>query len=334
MSEPEAAGNAKEVADKAAHGIMALAREKSTQIAELSHDIADSTKDRASDALAKVTTKKPDPYPVAIEEYNAAYTTMQDAGLALLRQRERSLDLIGFVEVLVNSVANTPKAFEAAFNEVAVERAFFLSAEEFARMDLEAARKSALGAGAGLAGGVAVASIAPTTALWVATTFGTASTGTAISTLSGAVASNAALAWLGGGAITAGGGGMAAGSALLALAGPIGWTIAGASVLTSIALFSVKKHKTRKAQQSELTKLRARTVQARSTGESIRNLLERTESLREMLSTSYGASLPFFGADYLSLSIADQSRLATLVNNTKAAAALLSQLAEQEMVDD
>ena len=42
-------------------------------------------------------------------------------------------------------------------------------------------------------------------------TFGSASTGTAISTLSGAAAKNATLAWLGGGSLAASGGGMAVG---------------------------------------------------------------------------------------------------------------------------
>lgn len=46
-------------------------------------------------------------------------------------------------------------------------------------------------------------------------TYGVASTGTAISTLSGVAASNAMLAWLGGGSIAAGGGGIAAGTAVL-----------------------------------------------------------------------------------------------------------------------
>lgn len=67
----------------------------------------------------------------------------------------------------------------------------------------------------------------------IATTFGVASTGTAISTLSGAAATNAALAWLGGGALAAGGGGMAAGNAFLALAGPVGWAIAGVAIIGS-----------------------------------------------------------------------------------------------------
>ncbi len=45
--------------------------------------------------------------------------------------------------------------------------------------------------------------------------FGVASTGTAIGGLSGAAATNATLAWLGGGSLAAGGGGMALGSAVL-----------------------------------------------------------------------------------------------------------------------
>ena len=43
--------------------------------------------------------------------------------------------------------------------------------------------------------------------------WGTASTGTAIGSLSGAAAMNAALAWLGGGAVSVGGGGIAVGAA-------------------------------------------------------------------------------------------------------------------------
>jgi hypothetical protein len=46
--------------------------------------------------------------------------------------------------------------------------------------------------------------------------FGTASTGTMISSLSGIAAHNATLAWLGGGALAVGGGGMAAGAAVMA----------------------------------------------------------------------------------------------------------------------
>lgn len=75
--------------------------------------------------------------------------------------------------------------------------------------------------------GTAIATLGPTTAMSIATVVGTASTGTAISALTGAAATNAALAWLGGGAVAAGGAGIAGGNLLLGLLGPIGWTIAG-----------------------------------------------------------------------------------------------------------
>lgn len=61
----------------------------------------------------------------------------------------------------------------------------------------------------------------------------TASTGTAISSLSGAASSNAILAWLGGGSLAAGGGGMALGSAVLA---GITFTATGVVALASAGL--------------------------------------------------------------------------------------------------
>ena len=59
-------------------------------------------------------------------------------------------------------------------------------------------------------------------AIGIATSIGTASTGTAIASLSGAAAENAILAWFGGGSLAAGGGGMALGSLVLSgiVAGP------------------------------------------------------------------------------------------------------------------
>jgi hypothetical protein len=62
---------------------------------------------------------------------------------------------------------------------------------------------------------VGVASAASQGTLGLIGLFGTASTGTAISGLSGAAAWNATLAWLGGGSLAAGGGGMALGTVVL-----------------------------------------------------------------------------------------------------------------------
>ena len=319
MVEPLRIDKARQGFDKAVGGFSKLTRNSSRQQVQQTGDVQDA----AAGTVEKFNAKKPDSYQTAIAAYNGAFTAMNDKGLSLLRQRERSTDLIEHVEVLVNSVANTPKSFDADFDEIEIHKAHFVAAEEFARKDLEAARRSAAGASAGFSAGVAVSSMAPTAALWVATTFGTASTGTAISTLSGAAATNAAVAWLSGGAVAAGGGGTAAGGALLALAGPIGWTVAGATLLASVALFTKNKFENREAKQEALISVKQNTALVNALDAEIDDILRRTTSLRKLLLQSYSAALGCFGTDFLALSASQQSQLVALVNNTKSCSALL-----------
>lgn len=85
------------------------------------------------------------------------------------------------------------------------------------------------GAAVGTAGGFAAAG-ATTSAVMA---LGTASTGTAIASLSGAAATNATLAALGGGAIAAGGGGIALGTTIL------GATTLGIGLLVGGVIFNV-----------------------------------------------------------------------------------------------
>lgn len=263
----------------------------------------------------------------SITEYNNAYTLMNDKGVQLFLLRSRCVDLIGMVETLVNSIANRPKAFNAEFEEIRSNRKQFMDTCDFGERELQAAREAAGGAGAGIAAGASVAFMAPTAAMWVATTFGTASTGAAISTLSGAAATNAALAWLGGGALTAGGGGMAAGNALLAMAGPVGWGIAGATLLTSILLFTGKRVKLNKQKNEEIEAVKTNTEAVREIDAQIGDLLSRTEAIRTGLTDSYTDCLSQFGADYSGFSNEQKKRLGALVNQTKALSALLSETA-------
>lgn len=95
------------------------------------------------------------------------------------------------------------------------------------KFDVEQARTGLIG-GFGALGAAASAQGA---ALWGVTTFAAASTGTAISGLTGAAATNATLAWLGGGSLAAGGGGMAAGAIVLNLI-----LIAPAAFITGITV--------------------------------------------------------------------------------------------------
>ena len=166
----------------------------------------------------------------AVARHEAARNQVEQASVTLhgLRLDAATEDILD-VESYVNLLANSPKEFDTSVAEFRVEANRFQGT--VSRLETQAARTTRLGAGTGAAGvtaGVGVAALGPSAAMAVATTFGTASTGTAISALSGAAATNAALAWLGGGAIAAGGGGMVGGTALLALAGPVGLGLAGA----------------------------------------------------------------------------------------------------------
>lgn len=264
--------------------------------------------------------------------YNDAYTLMNDKGVQLFVERCRATDAISNVELLINSIANRPKSFDTDFEVININRRDFTSSCEYAERELQAARAAAGGAGAGLAAGASVAFMAPTAAMWIATTFGTASTGAAISTLSGAAATNAALAWLGGGALAAGGGGMAGGSALLALAGPVGWTIAGATLLTSIVIFSKNRAKLNKEKNEEIEVVKRNTERVLEMDEQIKEILLMTNSLRTNLTSNYGDCISMFGGDYLQFKDEQKERLGALVNLAKSLSVMYDKKVVQEEI--
>lgn len=289
-------------------------------------DAAVAVKDDITDKLTELDRMLQD----SVTEYNDSYTLMNDAGVKLFVERTRALDTVAFVEKIVNSIANKPKSLETDFDEINVNRKKFVESCEFAEQELHEARMAATGAGAGVAAGASVAFMAPTAAMWIATTFGTASTGTAISTLSGAAATNAALAWLGGGALTAGGGGVAAGHALLALAGPIGWTISGAALLSSILIFSTKKAKLNKQKNEEIQVVKENTELIREMHARINAILGETGRIRTGLGDMLDKVLPLYGADYTSLNTEQKHLLGALVNNTKTLSAMFGKNITEE----
>lgn len=281
-------------------------------------DMVVDVKDDITDKLTELDRMLKD----SVTEYNDAYTLMNDKGVKLFVERSRAVDSISFVEGLVNSIANKPKSFTSDFEEIMLDRKKFTEACDFAERELMDARVAAAGAGAGLAAGASVAFMAPTAAMWVATTFGTASTGAAISTLSGAAATNAALAWLGGGALAAGGHGIAGGTAFLAMAGPIGWTIAGATLLSSILIFSTKKIKLNKEKNEEIQAVKENIERVREMDAKIGDVLDETTEIRNGLNRQYAEAVNLYGADYQSLNEDEKMLLGALVNNTKSLAAM------------
>ena len=296
-------------------------------LADKAGDVKDSAMDLKDDIGEKINELN-NMLEEAINEYNDAYTLMNDKGLQLYIERCKAIDTIKLSEALINSIANHPKEFDTEFEEINRERKEFTDSCEFADRELKAAREAAGGAGVGAAAGASVAFMAPTAAMWVATTFGTASTGTAISTLSGAAATNAALAWLGGGALAAEGGGMAAGSALLALAGPIGWSIAGATLLTSIVLFAKKRAKLNKQKNEEIESVKKNTETIREIDAQISSIIDQTVGIKEGLEGMFDSCMRLFGGDYTTFSDEQKQELGAFVNNTKALSAMFEKSVE------
>ncbi len=258
------------------------------------------------------------------DEYNEAYQIVNASGEQLLSLRQNTVTVIVKIESLINGIANHPKSFEKDFEIINVEKDKFRDTIQFGLEQKKNLEKSAVGAGAGVAAGTAVATMAPTVAMWVATTFGTASTGTAISALSGAAATNAALAWLGGGAVAAGGGGMAAGHALLALAGPVGWGIAGASLLTSVLLIWRRMKKIQESKRDEICRMKNCKEALQEVNGKIEVITIQTDSLSDRLQNQYQSLVYLNGFDYSTFSTEQKLALGALVNDTKALSALLN----------
>ena len=107
---------------------------------------------------------------------------------------------------------------------------FMLTDEEIREVKEVSLKMKEVVSGLGTAG--AAGAMSGFGAMGAATYLGTASTGTAISALSGVAAKNATLAWFGGGSLASGGLGMAGGTAILGgiVAGPVvavaGWVAA------------------------------------------------------------------------------------------------------------
>ncbi len=270
----------------------------------------------------------------AVDRYNDSYDNMRNACDALYNVRERALGGIVAVEVLVSTIANKPKEFDKQLGEIKEHVLKFHQTKEYADKAYKEAAKSGIGILSGVAAGGAIATAAPSVAMSIATTFGTASTGTAISTLSGAAAQKAAVAWLGrvtGGIATKGivtGAGMGAGQAFLALAGPIGWGVSGASTAVSLISLSSKNKKISKEAIEEAKEIMIAREALRETTEKISYLNNKTSQLMKELSSQTEKASTYKNMDYLSLDEDAQFLLGTLVNNTLSLAALLNQTVE------
>ena len=220
-------------------------------------------------------------------------------------------------------IRNVPDEDRIKFNQLKKIRLDWKNQADNIANEYKIAKVKVAGKGAaGVGAGVAVAALGPTAAMGIATTFGVASTGTAISALSGAAAANAALAWLGGGALAAGGGGMAAGHVFLTLAGPVGWAIAGVSIIaSSIVLIKTKKEKDRL--EIIFTLICDRDIKSYELAiveldERIKRIIDESKEISDAID-----EIDTFGTDYHAMTEEQQYKLGAFVNLMESSTMLL-----------
>jgi hypothetical protein len=191
--------------------------------------------------------------------------------LELQRDQARdSLERLGRVEVEAydDVIRRFATAFERMKNVEIADLVLEGAPKEVARYDvtvrgidfaaIDGVKVVLAGGGAGAAAGaMTVAGVGA---------FATASTGTAIGSLSGAAATNATLAWLGGGSIAAGGGGMAAGMVVL-------------GGITAAPVLAIGGFVLRKKGREAIARARADERKAESAIAEMRLARERTEGI-------------------------------------------------------
>lgn len=235
--------------------------------------------------------------------------------------------------VLDNSVESFINLFEQLHNVELGEssgmdelKKFRIDKQSFGELkQMSAMASSILG---GVAGGAAAGALAAIGAYGGAMTLGAcATTGTAIATLSGAAATNATLAFLGGGALSIGGLGMAGGTMVL------GGLVAGPALAVMGFVVGAKASANKDAAYSNLAKARkyeeeVKTVQVlckaiRMRANMFERLLIKLDAIFEPLTESLAQIIQTSGTDFSEYSKDEKAVVAANLSLAKAIKAVL-----------
>lgn len=215
-------------------------------------------------------------------------TVITDLGTRFNFQHDRARDefFMKFVE-LAERVAGAPQPDPTKLQDDDAADADAVAAYRLKSNATGVGQMLAGGAG-GVAAGAAFGSAAAYGTFVAAASFGTASTGAAISGLSGVAATNATLALLGGGTLAAGGAGVAGGTILLAsiVAMPIVLMAAG-------GLFFMARRNRKQQQQfaEQLDEAEAELAGAKAGYEALQDILPRAADTLDYIATHAGHAL-------------------------------------------
>nr|WP_295588731.1 hypothetical protein [uncultured Streptococcus sp.] len=322
----DVSGKAVEVAGDVANQISSVTSQTFNEAGK----IANNTKEQIESVdlfNSKLRQEAVDGYNEAISCYNEEADNLANKSIELYQVRDKAIKVVKIVEERINKLANKPKEFETKLEEIDVEIQNFEDKQIAISQSIKEAElaSGSTAATASLSAlGVTVATLGPTAAMGVATTFGVASTGTAISSLTGAAANSAALAWLGGGSVAAGGGGVAAGNAFLALAGPVGWGIAGVMLTASVGAGVVANRKNEEVAKEAIEEQKKIELLARQLKEKVIEVTELIELTEKQTEGIYLANLSLTGMDYSLFTDDEKYQAGALVNSTLSLTAMVN----------
>lgn len=250
-----------------------------------------------------------------VEHFEQVNKYMINNSEALYNKRLILKSTLTNVNYALNHIANKPHELELDVKKVKISLNNYQDMLDGVEMEIKKNNiKTGVNVGASIAAGAGVAAFAPTAAMGIATTFGVASTGTAISALSGAAATNAALAWLGGGAIAAGG------TVLTVLAGPVAWAIGGSALLGSTFLLNGKNKKIANEVNNNAAEIEAQIKVQQGLSKEIQNLMKETDDFQLNLFKRLEIVDNEFPTDYLEMNDDQKYQLGVLVNFMNAGA--------------
>lgn len=263
------------------------------------------------------------------EDYKRTLSNTINHSESLYEKKLHAVEILKNFSSYIQKLSNKPIEFETSLGKIEMNiKKFDNKIEEVKKEISQAEVVPTAMVGAGALAGAGVAAFAPTAAMAIATTFGTASTGTAIASLSGAAATNAALAWLGGGALAAGGGGIVGGETLLALAGPIGWAIGGSALLGAGLILNNKNKEAADKIEEQILEIKKEIMKIMKLD--IKVLMSEKEIKEISDNIENGFELIKYNNDYNQFSIENKERLATLINISESLSTKIGEFVSNE----
>jgi hypothetical protein len=178
-------------------------------------------------------------------------------------------DFINYFQLIKNIEINNQTAGIEQLKNIGVSKDLLqeLRTESYQAIKVASGGIASLGTGVAAAYGAYAGTMA----------LGTASTGAAISGLSGVAATNATLAWLGGGALSAGGYGIAGGTMVL------GGIVAGPALAVGGLIMSAQSKKKLNAAYENYSEAKTIAEQMKSAGVVLTNIQKRSDQLTSLL---------------------------------------------------